>query len=327
MNKKTGLGKGLGALLAIYDEENDVKEAIEKPAKDSQPEQKQKTAAKPSNNGVMDIDINLIYANPNQPRKNFDETALNELANSIKIHGIIQPLVVNEDNGKYMIIAGERRFRAAKLINLEKVPCVVKKYTEKQVKEIAIIENLQREDLNPIEAARAIKQLMEEYGLTQETVAERIGISRPNIANTLRLLNLCPDVVNMVETNRLTAGHARCLVPITDYTTQVKLAKMACDNKMTVRALEKLVKNVLNPEKKVKIIQEQSIELKEMVNEMQRVFATKVSVIGNDNKGRIYIDYYSRDDLDRINELMELIKAKKLTLKELSEYNKHFKDK
>lgn len=318
MNKKSGLGKGLGALLAIYDQENEIEETVkDKPVVQNNATQK--------NDGVLEIDLSQIDPNPNQPRKNFDENALNELSNSIKVHGIIQPLVVNKNADRYMIIAGERRFRAAKLAGLNKVPCIIKNYTEKQVKEIAIIENLQREDLNPIEAARAIKQLMEEYGLTQEAVSERIGISRPNIANTLRLLNLCPDVISMVEQGKLSSGHARCLVPINDFNIQIKLAKMASDNKMTVRALEKLVKNILNPDKKVKQLPEQSIELKEMVNEMQRVFATKVSVIGNDNKGRIYIDYYSRDDLDRINELIELVKAKKLTLKELSDYNKHFK--
>lgn len=304
-SKKMGLGKGLEALLSTYDDYDE-------------------TVKNTSNQSTNEIDISKLIANPNQPRKNFDQTALEELASSIKVHGVIQPLVVNDQkDGTYLIIAGERRFRASKLAGLSTVPCIIKDYSEKQIKEISIIENLQREDLNPIESARAIRQLMDEYKMTQELVSERIGVSRPNIANTLRLLTLCPEVITLVENGKLSAGHARCLVPIQDYNTQIKLALSASDNKMTVRDLEKAVKNILKPKTdtpKAKV--EQSIELKELVNEMQRTFATKVSVIGNDKKGRIYIDYYSRDDLDRIAEMISLLKTKKLTLKELSEFNK-----
>ncbi|MBE7082785.1 MAG: ParB/RepB/Spo0J family partition protein [Clostridiales bacterium] len=304
VTKKSGLGKGLGALLSAYDDYDET--------------------VKNANATTNEIEIGKIFANPNQPRKNFNKEALEELAASIKVHGVIQPLVVNDQkDGTYMIIAGERRYRASKMAGLTAVPCVVKDYSQKQIKEISIIENLQREDLNPIESARAIKQLMEEYKMTQEAVSERIGVSRPNIANTIRLLTLCPEVIALVENNKLSAGHARCLVPVQDFNTQVKLAMAACDNKMTVRDLEKAVKNILKPKAPAeKLPQEQSLELKELVNEMQRTFATKVSVIGNDRKGRIYIDYYSRDDLDRISELMTLLKTKKLTLKELSEFNK-----
>ena len=317
MQKKTGLGKGLGALLSIYDDEVEEEQEIKVEAK--------KEVAS-TTNGINEISVKEIHANPNQPRKNFDQEALNELATSIKTHGVIQPIVVNKDDDGYMIIAGERRWRAAKIAGLESVPCVVKNYTERQIKEIAIIENLQREDLNPIEAARAIKQLMEEYNFTQETVADRIGISRPNIANTLRLLSLCPEVIKLVEQNKLSAGHARCLVTITDINLQIKLANQACNGKLSVRELEKLVKSYTNPKASTKNTPpQQSIELKELVNEMQRVFATKVSVIGSDRKGRIYIDYYSRDDLDRISELLELIKTKTLTLKNLNDFNKHIK--
>ena len=303
--KKTGLGKGLGALLSAYDDYDDT--------------------VKTNNNiGAEEIELKKLVANPNQPRKNFDKNALNELALSIKTHGVIQPLVVNDQkDGTYLIIAGERRYRASKIAGLDKVPCIIKNYSEKQIKEISIIENLQREDLNPIESARAIRQLMDEYNMTQEAVSERIGVSRPNIANTLRLLTLCPEVIKLIEDNRLSAGHARCLVPIQNYDYQVKFAMSACDNKVSVRELEKTVKNYLNPKVQAQRIPvEQSIELKELVNEMQRTFATKVSVIGNDRKGRIYIDYYSRDDLDRIAEMIELLKTKKLTLRELSEFNK-----
>lgn len=303
--KKTGLGKGLGALLSAYDDYDDTV--------------KNSTAG-----STNEIEISKLVANPNQPRKNFDEGALNELANSIKVHGVIQPLVVNDQkDGTYLIIAGERRYRACKIAGLSTIPCIIKDYSQKQIKEISIIENLQREDLNPIESARAIRQLMDEYKMTQEAVSERIGVSRPNIANTLRLLTLCPEVVALIESGKLSAGHARCLVPVQDYNAQIRLALSACDNKMTVRDLEKAVKNLLKPKTaESKVPAEQSIELKELVNEMQRTFSTKVSVIGNDKKGRIYIDYYSRDDLDRISELINLLKTKKLTLRELSEFNK-----
>ena len=203
---------------------------------------------------------------------------------------------------RYMIIAGERRWRAAKIAGLKAVPAIVKKYTPQQIKEVSLIENLQREDLNPVETARAIKQLMEECNMTQESVADRLGKSRSAIANTLRLLTLDEQVLDLVEKNRLSAGHARTLVVVTDLDAQVKLAQRACN--MSVRDTEKMVREYLNP-KPVKPRVEQSIELKELVSNMQRVFATKVTAIGNDNKGRLYIDYYTKDDLDRICAMIE----------------------
>ena len=309
MSSNKGLGRGLEALFGVFDDNNSYDNITNKNAK--------------TNNGVLEIDITKVKPNPNQPRKNFDPDALNELASSIKVHGIVQPIVVNqESNGEYMIIAGERRWRAANICGLKTVPAVVKNYTEKQVKEISIIENLQREDLNPIEAARAIKQLMDEYGLTQEVVSERIGKSRSNIANTLRLLTLYPDVIDMVEVGKLSAGHARCLVVVEDQTEQIKLAQIAVSKNLSVRDLEKMVKNHMHPTNKVVVKQEQSLELKELINQMQKTFATKVSAIGNDNKGRIYIDYYTRDDLDRIAELLELLNKKEMTLQDLQNYNK-----
>lgn len=307
--KKKGLGRGLESLFGFYeDESNNIITNVTPKQED----------------GITELEISKIYPNPNQPRKHFDEETLKELSSSIKLHGVIQPLVVNKTDDGYMIIAGERRWRASKLAGLEKVPVVIKNYTEKQVKEISIIENLQREDLNPIEAARAIKQLMDEYNLTQETVADRIGKSRSNVANTLRLLSLYPDVLKMVEDGKLSSGHARCLVVVDDTTQQIKLAKQAADGKMSVRELEKAVKNYLSPPKAqtVKPSEQQSLELKELISEMQRVFATKVSAIGNDNKGRIYIDYYSRDDLDRLAEMVELLKKKEITMEDLRNYNK-----
>ncbi len=311
MDKKKGLGRGLESLFGLYEESNENITT-------------QKELKKDKEEGVTEIDINKLYPNLNQPRKHFDEEALQELASSIKLHGIIQPLVVTKtDDDKYMIIAGERRWRASNLAGLEKLPVVIKNYTEKQIKEISLIENLQREDLNPIEAARAIKQLMDEYNLTQETVSDRIGKSRSSIANTLRLLSLYPDVIKMIEDGRLSSGHARCLVVVDDTTQQIKLAKQAADGKMSVRDLEKAVKNYINPPKNASTkVVEQSLELRELINEMQRVFATKVSAIGNDHKGRIYIDYYSRDDLDRLSDMVELLKKKEITLGDLRNYNK-----
>jgi len=299
MTMKKGLGRGLESLFAMYDEEvgntnitNEVEPEI-------------------TSNGVIEIDINKIIPNPNQPRKNFDQEALDDLACSIKVHGVIQPIVLNKSlDGKYLIIAGERRWRASKLAGLIKVPAIIKNYTDKQIKEISIIENLQREDLNPIEAARAIKQLMDEYNLTQEVVAERIGKSRSNIANSLRLLNLYPDVIALVEHGDLSAGHARALVVIENGLAQTKLALQAVKEKWNVRDLEKAVKKALNPQPIKKIEVTQSLELRDLISEMQRVLSTKVSAIGSDNKGRIYIDYYSKDDLDRLFELISSLKKK-----------------
>ena len=306
---KKGLGRGLSALLSVY-EDDEVVEEVSTETK--------KVEVK----GLNEVNIKDIRPNPNQPRKHFDETALNELAASIKIHGVIQPIVINEEkDGKYMIIAGERRWRAAKIAGLETIPAYIRNFTEKQIKEISIIENLQREDLNPIEAAKAIKQLMEEYKLTQEAVAERIGKSRSVIANTVRLLTLPMEVVDLIEKDKLSAGHAKVLVGLDDPQEQIKIAYVAVSKKLSVRDIEKLVKNFNNPTKE-RPKSEQSIELREMISEMQRIFATKVSAIGNDNKGRIYIDYYSKDDLDRISELLELLNKKTLTLKDLNNFNK-----
>ena len=295
---KKGLGRGLESLFAMYDEE----------VEQSTPSEVKKATSKE----IDSVELDKILPNPNQPRKNFDEEGLKELASSIKVHGIIQPLVLNDNgDGTYLIIAGERRFRAAKIAGLKSVPVIIKNYTDKQIKEISIIENLQREDLNPIEAASAIKQLMEEYKLTQEAVSERIGKSRSNIANTLRLLSLYPEVLDMIEKGTLSAGHARALVVVDNHLDQIKLANQAVKDKWNVRDLERAVKRLNHPDSKTRPKAEQSLELKDLIVSMQRVMGTKVSAIGNDNKGRIYIDYYSRDDLDRIADMMTLLSKNK----------------
>ncbi len=259
-----------------------------------------------------EMPLDKIYPNPNQPRKNFDEQALKELADSIKKHGVIMPIVVNDDDsGRYMIIAGERRYRATKLAGLDSLPVIIRRYSAREIKEISLIENLQREDLNPIEAASAMKQLMVDYKLTQDELAERIGKSRPAIANTLRLLSLTPEVMQMVAEGRLSAGHARTLVPLAAED-QISFATDAVKSGMSVRALEKKVRAYnLSPEaadeKKKKKRAFTSIELRNLVERMRFTFRTKVGLIGNDVKGRIYIDYYSRDDLDRISEILDII--------------------
>ena len=261
------------------------------------------------NEGVEIMSVTKIVANPNQPRKKFDETALEELAVSIKNVGIIQPIVVcPTGDDTYVIVAGERRFRANKIAGNTTIPVIVKNYTRKQIKEIALIENLQRQDINPIEEAQAYKSLIDEYDFTQEQLAQRLGKSRPAITNSLRLLNLNPVVIDMVISGRLSAGHARCLSSIKDYIVQNTYAIAACDKKLSVHQLEVMVSNYLNPNKKQKKVQEQSVELKDLANIMNRKFGTKVYAVGNNNKGRIYIDYYSTADLDRIFEIMAKIK-------------------
>ena len=254
------------------------------------------------------VSVNLLQPNSDQPRKNFDPDALHELAQSIKEHGIIQPLITVERDGKYVIIAGERRYRAGKLAGLKTMPVIVKDYTEQEMREVALIENLQREDLNPIETAVAMKQLIDIYGFTQDEVADKIGKSRPSVTNTLRLLNLEPEVLTLVEKERLQAGLARALI-ILPREDQIALAKKACDGKMTAREVEKIVQEKTKPELTQKKKSEGlSLELISMKEEMQQVFGTKVSIIGNNKKGRIYLDYYNQIDLDRIFELVNILK-------------------
>ncbi len=300
MKPNRGLGKGLSALFSETEEDYGKSLLF-----DEEPTEK--------GEGVTQVDVSSIFANPNQPRKVFDETALEELASSIKKHGVIMPIIVNKSGDRYMIIAGERRFRASKIAGLDKVPVIIKTYNERQIKEISLIENLQREDLNPIEAATAMRSLMNDYELTQEDLADRIGKSRSAIANTLRLLTLSPEVIKMIANGALSAGHARALIPVPQMD-QLKIAEQAIKDGLSVRDVEKKVKEYFAPpeekqKKKQKI--ELSNELKELIAEMQRVFGTKVNAIGNDKKGRIYIDYYTRDDLDRLSEILEFVKNNK----------------
>lgn len=293
-----GLGRGFASLMGM----NDIDELTQPTAK---PVEIEKTVAQTAQDSVVQIALIDIDPNYEQPRKNFDEDALNELADSIKVHGVIQPIVVTPIGKRFMIIAGERRFRASKIAGKTEIPAIIRNYTSQQIKEISLIENLQREDLSPIEAARAIKTLMTEFNMTQEVAADRIGKSRSAVANTLRLLTLSDDVISLIEHGRLSAGHARTLVVIPK-DSQYKLALKGCDNQMTVREMEKMVREFLNPKpEKQKPSIEESKELVSLVGNMKRAFATKVSAIGNGNKGRIYIDYFTSDDLDRISSLVE----------------------
>ena len=274
------LGRGLGSLLGGL---NDIEE---------------------QNVQTNEIEISLIDRNTDQPRKNFEPASLQELANSIKQHGVIQPIIVTKKGTRYMIIAGERRFRASKMAGLKTIPAIVREYNAQEVKEIGLLENIQREDLNPIECALAMKELMEKYSYTQESLADRLGKSRPMVANTLRLLNLCPEVIEMVASGKLSAGHARCLVVVTDPEIQLRLAKIAVNKKVTVRDLEKEVKNMQNPKQAKPAPKKLSLEMNDFVTNLERKLSTKVAIKGNEKKGQIVINYYNKDDLDRIYEVL-----------------------
>ena len=291
---KRGLGRGLDSLFgSLNDEESskvEEKEVI-----------KVETVVV---NEPKEIEIGLIDRNPDQPRTIFDEDALNELASSIKVHGVISPIIVKEVDGRYVIIAGERRWRASRLAGRKTIPCIVRDYTEQEISEIAIIENLQREDLNPIESAKAIKNLINQYNLTQDEVADKIGKSRPAVANTLRLLTLPEQIITLVEQNKLTAGHARTLLGIDNAAKQKEIAVAIIEKGLTVRDVENIIKNLNKPKTTPAKPQEKSLELKDFESKIKRVLSTSVSIKGNDNKGKIVIDYYSLDDLNRIYDIL-----------------------
>lgn len=293
---KRGLGRGLDSLIGSYDEPN------ESVAEKSEVKVETKEIVV---NEPKEIDIGLIDRNPKQPRKVFDQDALEELSASIKTHGIIQPIIVQESNGRFIIIAGERRWRAARLAGLKTVPCIVKNYTKQEISEISIIENLQREDLNAIESARAIKNLITEFNLTQDEVADKIGKSRPAVANTLRLLSLPEQIISLVESGKLSAGHARTLLAVDDPSKQKEIALQVIERGLSVRETENLIKSYLSPKEIEKpVIKEKSLELKDFENKIKRLFSTSVQIKGDDKKGKIIIDYYSKDDLDRIYDIL-----------------------
>lgn len=264
------------------------------------------------------VDINKIEPNQSQPRKSFNEDALQELADSIKQHGLIEPLIVQEGKkGFYQIIAGERRWRAAKIAGLKKIPIIVKKYTEQEVMEIALIENLQREDLNPIEEAEAYQKLIEEYQLKQDEVADKVSKSRVAITNALRLLKLDQRVRQMVIEEKIKSGHARALLGIEDANLQYETAMRIFDKKLSVRETEKLVKKLLkeksvdHTEKEAKASTEQlDIVYAQYEENLKSIMGTKVNINRNKDgkKGKIEIEYYSPDEFDRIIELINHLK-------------------
>lgn len=297
--ERKGLGRGLDSLLGIFDNREELDEN-KKQVSDK------KSVVSDKKLDTTEIEISLIDNNKEQPRKNFDPTSLKELAESIKTYGVIQPILVTPNGDRYTIVAGERRFRASKLAGLKKIPAVVRNYTKQEVQEISLLENIQREDLNPIETAKAMQELLTNYNWTQDVLADRLGKSRPVVANYVRLLSLCPEVIEMIESGKLSAGHARCLVVVSDPAVQIKLAKEAINKRITVRDMEKAVKELTAP-KKEKQKESLSMEMRDFVNTMSKKFSTKVNIIGNNKKGRIYIDYYSADDLDRIYDLIDRI--------------------
>ena len=290
MAPKKGLGKGLDKLIPV----NEVK-TISKSNKISDIVE----------NGILQVKINKVEPNRTQPRKNFDEDALSELSESIKQFGIIQPLVVQKKDDYFEIIAGERRWRAAKLAGLKEVPVIVKDYSEQEVVEIALIENIQREDLNPIEEAQAYKRLLTEFNLKQDQLAERVSKSRTAITNSMRLLKLSDEVQQMVIENIISSGHARALVVIEDEKLQLQMATKIMDERLSVRETEKLVKSIMSPKQK-KIVPEieNKFVYEDIENKIKEIVGTKVKVNHKANgKGKIEIEYYSNAELERIYDL------------------------
>ena len=297
--KKKGLGaKGLGINALINTEMEDIKA--------SKPQKKKTEEA------VLELELDMIEPNRKQPRKYFDETALEELAVSLKTYGMIQPIVVKKSGDYYEIIAGERRWRAAKIAGLKKVPVVIKKWEEGEAFEAALVENLQREDLNPMEEAESYQRLQEEFGLSQEKIAEKVGKSRSAVTNSLRLLQLDLRVRNFVVENKLTGGHARTLLSVTNGDEQFELAEMVIEEGLSVRAVEALVKaHLAKAEKSEKeeeeVSKEDAREYRAIEDDLKSFFSTKVKLkpLGKRNKGKIEIEYYSDEDLERLLALLK----------------------
>lgn len=312
MAKKTGLGKGLGA---IFGDEVMESAAEEKEAKHQAYEEEKKAKQKESPEMGKEIMLKLSVIEPNreQPRQDFKEEALSELADSMKEYGVLQPLLVQKKGDFFEIIAGERRWRAAKLAGLKEVPVVIREYTKQQAMEIALIENVQREDLNPIEEAKAYQRLMHEFGLKQEEIAARVSKNRVTITNSMRLLKLDSRVQEMLMANQITGGHARAILAVEDPEIQFKLAKRVVEESISVREIEKIVKSLSKvKEPKAKKEEDESLTLifRELEDRMKSAVGTKVSINRKDkNKGRIEIEYYSEVELERIVELLESIRT------------------
>ena len=299
--KRNGLGKGLDSLIP-----NKAEKTVKAEKK---PEEKKEESK--SESGEILVKINQVEPNREQPRKEFDEDSLMELADSIKQFGILQPLLVQKKKDYYEIIAGERRWRAAKIAGIKEVPIIVKEYTNQEIVEISLIENIQRENLNPIEEAMAYKRLLEEFSLKQDEVAERVSKSRTAVTNSMRLLKLSPRVQQMIVDDMISTGHARALLAIDDEEQQYQLANRIFDEKLSVRETEKLVKALKNPktEKKAQKI-EHTFVYDNIEEQMKNIIGTKVSVNPKANgKGKIEIEYYSEEELERIYDLIMTIRT------------------
>ena len=307
---KKGLGKGLGAIFG----EDVVKENKEETEKKAKAKAEAKAAEEMDEKGrILMLKLDLVQPNKEQSRKTFDEEKINELAESIKNYGVLQPLLVQKNDSFYEIIAGERRWRAAKAAGLKEVPAVLKEYSKQEAMEISLIENVQRADLNPIEEALGYKQLINEFGLTQEEIAIRVAKSRVAITNTMRLLKLDEQIQNMLIQGVISSGHARALLSLEDTMMQLKAAKEILDKKLSVRETEKLVKRMqkeVSGEKKEEKKKDETLALiyQNLEDRMKSVMGTKVSIHNKDkNKGRIEIEYYSEAELERIVEMIESI--------------------
>ena len=308
--KKSGLGRGLDALFpekTVQSKPKTVKTVKEekKVAVDTKKSSQQETS-----NGERMMKISMIEPNREQPRKNFDEDALQELSESIKQYGILQPLLVSDKKDYYEIVAGERRWRAAKMAGLKEVPVVVKEFSTQEIVEISLIENIQREDLNPVEEAMAYKRLIDEFHLKQDEIAERVSKSRTAVTNSMRLLKLDSRVQQMMVDEMISAGHARAILAISDPEQQYNAAMKVFDEKLSVRETEKLVKSILTPTKKKPVVSNPTEDAiyESLEEKMKGITGTRVFIHRKkNNKGKIEIEYYSRDDLDRIIDLFESI--------------------
>lgn len=303
--KKGGLGRGLDAMIS-----ETAKNPRTSPKKtNSQKTAKQELQEKKEEGTVFTVKMTQIEPNRKQPRKQFDEDALLELAESIKQFGVLQPLLVQKKDDYYEIIAGERRWRASKLAGIKEVPVIIKDFSEQEAVEISLIENIQRENLNPIEEAAAFKRLMEEFHLKQDTIAERVAKSRTAVTNSMRLLKLDERVQQMLIDEMLSTGHARALLAIENKEMQYGAAVKVFDEKLSVRETEKLVKEILNPkEKKEEEPEDSALELiyQQLEEKIKGIIGSKVAIHRkNKDKGRIEIEYYSQDELERIVELLE----------------------
>ncbi len=289
---KKGLGKGLGSLFS----EEVIEEVISEPVKTKEGD-------------IVNIRTSLIEPNKKQPRRHFDEEKINALSDSIKEHGLIQPIIITpSQNNMYKIVAGERRWRAAKKAGLKEIPALIRSYNEEEVAEIALIENLQRENLNPIEEAVGYNLLMEEFNLTQEMISKRVGKSRSAIANSLRLLSLENDIQKMLISGSLTSGHARAVLSIDDKELRKALAKRIIDDNLNVRQAEALAKQLQKkaPPKKAKEKTAADIEIESIQNRLSSAIGTKVKINHTGKKGKIEIEYYGNDDLERVLEFFKI---------------------